>query len=112
MHRRPGTTGAFWLIVLTFVVWTSAFYQNVGSAAAPALSRQANASEQEQIAKGRQAVAEAWRNITATGATPLALTDNLNFGNTERPEIMGQFVGCLQGIGEAASAQVADRRLE
>ena len=53
---------------------------------------------------GRQAVAEAWRNITAVGATPLALTDNLNFGNPERPEIMGEFVGCIQGIGEAARA--------
>ncbi|SHO59638.1 phosphoribosylformylglycinamidine synthase subunit II [Pseudoxanthobacter soli DSM 19599] len=53
---------------------------------------------------GRQAVAEAWRNITAVGATPLALTDNLNFGNPERPEIMGEFVGCIEGIGEAARA--------
>jgi phosphoribosylformylglycinamidine synthase II len=53
---------------------------------------------------GKQAVAEAWRNITARGATPLALTDNLNFGNPERSEIMGQFVGCLEGIGEAARA--------
>ena len=51
---------------------------------------------------GKQAVAESWRNITVRGATPLALTDNLNFGNPERPEYMGQFVGCLQGIGEAA----------
>jgi len=53
---------------------------------------------------GKQAVAESWRNITVRGATPLALTDNLNFGNPERPEYMGQFVGCLQGIGEAAQA--------
>lgn len=53
---------------------------------------------------GKQAVAEAWRNISTRGATPLALTDNLNFGNPERPEIMGQFVGCLEGIGEAARA--------
>jgi len=60
--------------------------------------------EADPVQGGRQAVAEAWRNITATGATPLALTDNLNFGNPERPEIMGQFVGCLQGIGEAALA--------
>jgi phosphoribosylformylglycinamidine synthase len=51
---------------------------------------------------GKQAVAEAWRNITVRGATPLALTDNLNFGNPERPEIMGQFVACLEGVGEAA----------
>ena len=53
---------------------------------------------------GKQAVAECWRNISVTGAKPLALTDNLNFGNPEKPEIMGQFVGCLEGIGEAARA--------
>ncbi|HEY9213514.1 MAG TPA: phosphoribosylformylglycinamidine synthase subunit PurL [Ancylobacter sp.] len=53
---------------------------------------------------GKQAVAEVWRNITAVGGTPLALTDNLNFGNPERPEIMGQLVGCLKGIAEAARA--------
>jgi phosphoribosylformylglycinamidine synthase len=50
---------------------------------------------------GKQAVAECWRNLTAVGATPLAITDNLNFGNPERPEIMGQFVGCVRGIAEA-----------
>lgn len=60
--------------------------------------------EADPVQGGRQAVAEAWRNLTATGAKPLALTDNLNFGNPERPEIMGQFVGCVQGIGEAARA--------
>ena len=53
---------------------------------------------------GKQAVAEAWRNLTAVGAHPLALTDNLNFGNPERAEIMGQLVGCIRGIGEAARA--------
>ena len=53
---------------------------------------------------GKQAVAEAWRNLTAVGAQPLAITDNLNFGNPERPEIMGQFVGCIEGIGEACRA--------
>ncbi|CEF55907.1 phosphoribosylformylglycinamidine synthase subunit PurL [Acetobacter ghanensis] len=50
---------------------------------------------------GAQAVAEAWRNITATGARPLAVTDNLNFGNPEKPEIMGQFIAALEGMGEA-----------
>ena len=50
---------------------------------------------------GKQVVAETWRNITATGAKPMAITDNMNFGNPERPEIMGQFVGCVKGIGEA-----------
>jgi phosphoribosylformylglycinamidine synthase len=53
---------------------------------------------------GRQAVAEAFRNLSATGARPLAATDNLNFGNPERPEIMGQLVGCIQGIAEACRA--------
>src|SRR5271169_1574979 len=53
---------------------------------------------------GMQAVAEAWRNITAVGGRPLAITDNLNFGNPERPEIMGQFVGCLKGIADACRA--------
>ncbi len=53
---------------------------------------------------GKQAVAEAYRNLVAVGATPLATTDNLNFGNPEKPEIMGQFVGAIKGIGEAVSA--------
>ncbi|MEL6647142.1 MAG: AIR synthase related protein, partial [Pseudomonadota bacterium] len=53
---------------------------------------------------GKQAVAEAYRNLTATGATPLATTDNLNFGNPEKPSIMGQFVGAIQGIGQAVAA--------
>src|SRR4029079_16175903 len=57
--------------------------------------------EADPFEGGKQAVAEAWRNITAAGATPLALTDNLNFGNPERPEIMGQFVGCVRGIAAA-----------
>ncbi|HWE20939.1 MAG TPA: AIR synthase related protein, partial [Hyphomicrobiaceae bacterium] len=49
----------------------------------------------------RQAVAESWRNLIAVGADPLAITDNMNFGNPERPEIMGQFVGAIQGMKEA-----------
>ena len=53
---------------------------------------------------GMQAVAEAYRNLSATGAMPLAATDNLNFGNPERPEIMGQFVGCIRGIAAACAA--------
>src|SRR5580658_9880288 len=60
--------------------------------------------EADPLEGGRQAVAEAWRNLTAVGARPLALTDNLNFGNPERPDIMGQLVGCIRGIGEAARA--------
>ncbi|EAQ01487.1 phosphoribosylformylglycinamidine synthase subunit II [Pseudooceanicola batsensis HTCC2597] len=53
---------------------------------------------------GKQAVAEAYRNLVAAGARPLASTDNLNFGNPEKPGIMGQFVGAIQGIGAACKA--------
>ncbi len=53
---------------------------------------------------GKQAVAEAYRNLSAVGALPLATTDNLNFGNPEKPEIMGQLVGAIKGIGEACRA--------
>jgi phosphoribosylformylglycinamidine synthase len=49
-------------------------------------------------------VAEAWRNLTAVGADPIAITDNLNFGNPERPEIMGQIVGAIEGMAEACRA--------
>ncbi len=60
--------------------------------------------EADPFEGGKQAVAETWRNITASGGLPLAITDNLNFGNPERPEIMGQFVMAIRGIGEAARA--------
>jgi phosphoribosylformylglycinamidine synthase subunit PurL len=53
---------------------------------------------------GKQAVAEAWRNLTAVGADPIALTDNLNFGNPERPEIMGQIARATDGMAEACRA--------
>ena len=53
---------------------------------------------------GKQAVAETWRNICAVGAKPLAITDNLNFGNPEKPEIMGQIVKAIEGIGAACDA--------
>jgi phosphoribosylformylglycinamidine synthase len=53
---------------------------------------------------GKQAVAEAYRNLIATNAKPLATTDNLNFGNPEKPRIMGQLVECIRGIGEACAA--------
>jgi len=60
--------------------------------------------EADAFEGGKQAVAECWRNITATGALPLAATDNLNFGNPERPEIMSQLVHAIKGIGEACRA--------
>ena len=53
---------------------------------------------------GKQAVAEAWRNLTAAGADPIAITDNLNFGNPERPPVMGQFVRAVEGMAEACRA--------
>jgi phosphoribosylformylglycinamidine synthase len=53
---------------------------------------------------GKQAVAEAWRNLTAVGADPIAITDNLNFGSPERPEIMGQIVAAVRGMAEACRA--------
>ncbi len=53
---------------------------------------------------GKQAVAEAWRNLTAVGADPIAITDNLNFGNPERPEVMAQFVAAVEGMAEACRA--------
>ncbi len=53
---------------------------------------------------GKQAVAECWRNLTAVGAEPLAITDNLNFGNPEKPEIMGELVAAIKGIAEACEA--------
>ncbi len=60
--------------------------------------------EADPFEGGKQAVAECWRNLTAVGAEPLAATDNLNFGNPERPEIMGQLVHAIRGIGEACRA--------
>ncbi|WP_298724523.1 phosphoribosylformylglycinamidine synthase subunit PurL [uncultured Ferrovibrio sp.] len=58
----------------------------------------------DPVEGGKQAVAETWRNLTAVGARPLAITDNMNFGNPERPDIMGQFVGAVEGIREACLA--------
>jgi len=55
----------------------------------------------DPVEGGKQAVAEAWRNLTAVGATPLAITDCMNFGNPERPRIMGQFVGAIEGMTQA-----------
>ncbi len=60
--------------------------------------------EADPVEGGKQAVAEAYRNLSAVGAKPLAITNCLNFGNPQRPEIMGQFVGCVQGIAAACRA--------
>jgi len=58
----------------------------------------------DPVEGGKQAVAEAYRNLCAVGARPLAITNCLNFGNPQRPEIMAQIVGCLQGMSEACIA--------
>ena len=58
----------------------------------------------DPVEGGKQAVAETWRNLTAVGAQPLAITNCLNFANPQRPEIMGQIVGCLEGMSEACRA--------
>ncbi len=60
--------------------------------------------EADPFEGGKQAVAECWRNLTAVGAEPIAITDNLNFGNPERPEIMGQFVKAVEGLSAACTA--------
>jgi phosphoribosylformylglycinamidine synthase len=60
--------------------------------------------EADPFEGGKQAVAEAWRNLTAVGATPLAITDNLNFGSPQRPEIMGQIVAAIEGMALACRA--------
>jgi len=60
--------------------------------------------EADPVEGGKQAVAEAYRNLCAVGAKPLAITNCLNFGNPQRPDIMGQFVGCLEGMAEASRA--------
>ena len=58
--------------------------------------------EQDPILGGIQAVTETFRNLVISGAKPLAITNNLNFGNPEKSEIMGQIVGCIKGISEAS----------
>ncbi len=58
----------------------------------------------DPVEGGRQAIAECYRNLTAAGALPLAATDCMNFGNPQRPEIMGQFVGCIEGMSDACRA--------
>ncbi len=58
----------------------------------------------DPVEGGKQAVAETWRNLISVGARPLAITDCMNFGAPTRPEIMGQFVGCIEGMAEACKA--------
>ncbi len=58
----------------------------------------------DPVEGGKQAIAEAYRNLCAVGAKPLAVTNCLNFGNPQRPEIMAQIVGCLDGMSQACIA--------
>ncbi len=60
--------------------------------------------EADPMRGGMQAVAECWRNLTSVGATPLAVTDCLNFGNPEKPNVMAQFVRAIEGISDACRA--------
>jgi phosphoribosylformylglycinamidine synthase subunit PurL len=84
------------------------FDEDSGAMAAPGLAFTTDVTqrycEADPYEGGKQAVAEAWRNLSAVGALPRAVTDNLNFGNPEKPEIMGQLIACLEGIGEACLA--------
>ena len=50
---------------------------------------------------GKQIVCENWRNLISVGSKPLAITNCLNFGNPEKPEVMGEFVECIEGMKEA-----------
>ena len=64
----------------------------------------------DPVEGGKQAIAECYRNLSAVGAMPLAVTDCMNFGNPQRPEIMGQFVGCIEGMADGLrGARHADR---
>src|SRR6185312_12150764 len=74
---------------------------NGGKALAVATDSTPRYCRADPVRGGMQAVAESWRNLTAVGALPLALTDNMNFGNPEKPEIMGQFVGVIEGMRAA-----------
>ena len=55
------------------------------------------------LSGGKQIVCESWRNLIAVGAKPIAITNCLNFGSPENEENMGEFVECIQGLGEASS---------
>jgi phosphoribosylformylglycinamidine synthase II len=94
--RRPGADAA--------VVRVSAPGNTIFKALALATDCTPRYCRADPVRGGAQAVAESWRNLTAAGAEPLALTDNMNFGNPERPEIMGEFVGAIEGMREACVA--------
>ena len=71
-------------------------------AIAVSVDSSANYSKAQPISGGKLIVCENWRNLISVGAEPLAITNCLNFGSPENEENMGEFVECVQGIGEAA----------
>jgi phosphoribosylformylglycinamidine synthase len=77
---------------------------NAGKALALSTDATPRYCRADPVRGGMQAVAESWRNLSAVGAQPLALTDNMNFGNPEKPEIMGEFAGVVEGMRAACSA--------
>ena len=94
--KRPGGDAA--------VIRIGAVNSNGGKALALATDSTPRYCRADPVRGGAQAVAENWRNLTAVGALPLALTDCMNFGNPEKPEIMGQFVGAIEGMRKACLA--------
>ena len=74
---------------------------NKDKAIAVSVDSSANYCKAEPKSGGKQIVCENWRNLIAVGAKPLAITNCLNFGNPEKPKVMGEFVECIDGIKEA-----------
>ena len=94
--KRPGGDAA--------VIRVNAADSDGGKALALATDCTPRYCRADPVQGGMQAVAESWRNLTAVGAQPLALTDCLNFGNPEKPEIMGEFAGVVEGMRAACLA--------
>ncbi len=74
---------------------------NKSKAIAVSVDSSANYCKSHPLTGGKQIVCENWRNLISVGAKPLAITNCLNFGNPENPEVMGEFAECLMGIKEA-----------
>jgi phosphoribosylformylglycinamidine synthase subunit PurL len=99
--RRPGAADA---AVIRVNAISSNGSSNGGKALALATDCTPRYCRADPVQGGMQAVAESWRNLTAVGAQPLALTDCLNFGNPEKPEIMGEFALAIEGMRAASLA--------
>jgi phosphoribosylformylglycinamidine synthase II len=74
---------------------------NKDKAIAVSVDSSANYCKSHPVTGGKQIVCENWRNLITVGASPLAITNCLNFGNPENEEVMGEFAECLEGINEA-----------